>query len=134
MSNIRVSIQPDKIYSIAKCYPELNTGWLLTGDGEMLKSIEYIDENTSIQQAREEQNQYSKEGFKDKYYQKLEELNEVRKEKEKITNDNYELKEKLRLLEEENLQLKKEVNHFRTGKDITFSESGATMSKKKNRQ
>ena len=35
---IRVSIQPDKIQRIASCYPDLNTGWLLTGEGEMLKS------------------------------------------------------------------------------------------------
>lgn len=37
INNIRVSIQPDKIKSISLCYPELNTGWLLTGEGEMLK-------------------------------------------------------------------------------------------------
>ena len=35
---IRVSIQPDKISSIAREFPNLNTGWLLTGDGDMLKS------------------------------------------------------------------------------------------------
>ena len=38
VSNIRVSIQPDKIEQISKQYPDLNTGWLLTGEGEMLKS------------------------------------------------------------------------------------------------
>ena len=38
VNNIRVSIQPDKITSIALHFPELNTGWLLTGEGEMLKS------------------------------------------------------------------------------------------------
>lgn len=35
---IRVSIQPDKVQSIASVYPDLNTGWLLTGEGEMLKT------------------------------------------------------------------------------------------------
>lgn len=35
---IRVSVQPDKVNSIALHYPDLNTGWLLTGEGEMLKS------------------------------------------------------------------------------------------------
>ena len=35
---IRVSIQPEKITSIAREFPNLNTGWLLTGEGEMLKS------------------------------------------------------------------------------------------------
>lgn len=37
VSNIVKSIQPDKIDSIAKHYPEINTGWLLTGEGQMLK-------------------------------------------------------------------------------------------------
>lgn len=37
VGNIRVSIQPDKIKSIAHIFPDLNTGWLLTGEGEMLK-------------------------------------------------------------------------------------------------
>ena len=35
---MRVSIQPDRLKSIAICFPELNTGWLITGEGEMLKS------------------------------------------------------------------------------------------------
>lgn len=34
---IRESIQPDTVRKIAECYPELSTGWLLTGEGEMLK-------------------------------------------------------------------------------------------------
>lgn len=34
---IRVSLQPDKIQSIASHYPDLNTSWLLTGEGSMLK-------------------------------------------------------------------------------------------------
>ena len=33
---IRVSIQPDTIHKIAMQFPELNSGWLLTGQGEML--------------------------------------------------------------------------------------------------
>lgn len=38
VSAIRTSIQPDKVSSIAEHYPDLNTGWLLTGDGKMLRS------------------------------------------------------------------------------------------------
>jgi hypothetical protein len=38
VSNMRQSIQPDKVKNIALAFPELNTGWLLTGEGEMLKS------------------------------------------------------------------------------------------------
>lgn len=37
ISSIRVSIQQDKIQSIASKYPQLNISWLLTGEGEMLK-------------------------------------------------------------------------------------------------
>lgn len=40
VNNMRVSIQPDKITSIASQFPELNTGWLLTGEGEMLRDPE----------------------------------------------------------------------------------------------
>jgi hypothetical protein len=38
INNIRVSIQPDKVTRIADCFPDLNTGWLMTGEGEMLKN------------------------------------------------------------------------------------------------
>jgi hypothetical protein len=38
VNSIRESIQPDKIQSISMQFPELNAGWLLTGEGEMLKS------------------------------------------------------------------------------------------------
>ena len=38
VNNIRKSIQPDKLQKIALCYTELNTGWLMTGEGEMIKS------------------------------------------------------------------------------------------------
>ena len=37
VANIRFSIQPDKIQKIAHKFSELNTGWLLTGEGNMLK-------------------------------------------------------------------------------------------------
>lgn len=38
VANIVKSIQPDKVNSITNQYPDLNTGWLLTGEGEMLKN------------------------------------------------------------------------------------------------
>ena len=38
VSSMRHSLQPDKIKSIALHYPELNISWLLTGDGEMIKT------------------------------------------------------------------------------------------------
>ena len=37
IKNISKSIQPDKMEKIAKVYPELNLGWLMTGEGEMLR-------------------------------------------------------------------------------------------------
>lgn len=37
VNNIRRSITPSKLQQIALCFPELNTGWLITGEGEMLK-------------------------------------------------------------------------------------------------
>jgi hypothetical protein len=36
VTSMRKSIQPDKLKSIAESYPDLNTNWLLTGEGEML--------------------------------------------------------------------------------------------------
>lgn len=39
VNNIRKSIQPDKILSIANIYTDLNTEWLLTGNGDMLKTL-----------------------------------------------------------------------------------------------
>ena len=41
VSNISVSIQPDKIKKISLVFPELNTGWLLSGEGTMLKDNVY---------------------------------------------------------------------------------------------
>jgi hypothetical protein len=38
VSNISVSIQPDKINRISLNFPDLSTGWLMTGEGEMLKN------------------------------------------------------------------------------------------------
>lgn len=40
VSNIEKSIQPEKIKKISLIFPELNTGWLMTGVGDMLNSVE----------------------------------------------------------------------------------------------
>lgn len=37
VGNMRNSMQPDKIMKIVHCFPELNPGWVMTGEGEMLK-------------------------------------------------------------------------------------------------
>ena len=36
VNNIRNSIQPDKLHKIALQFPDLNKGWLMTGEGEMI--------------------------------------------------------------------------------------------------
>lgn len=44
VNTIRMSIQPDKVRRIAQNFPSLNTGWLLTGEGAMLKDdVEMIE-------------------------------------------------------------------------------------------
>lgn len=37
VNSMRSSIQPDKLVKISQIYPDLNTTWLLTGEGEMLR-------------------------------------------------------------------------------------------------
>ena len=44
ISSMRKSIQPDKLYSIAVNFPDLNIEWLLTGQGNMYrKSYENVN-------------------------------------------------------------------------------------------
>lgn len=47
ISSMVKSIQPDKLQSITLNFPELNTGWLMTGEGEMLKTPA-LDANVRI--------------------------------------------------------------------------------------
>lgn len=48
VANIRKSITPEKLQKIAQQYPELNTGWLMTGEGAMLKSVSHTQRESSI--------------------------------------------------------------------------------------
>ena len=41
VNNVKATIKDDKLQKIARQYPELNTVWLLTGEGEMLKVRAY---------------------------------------------------------------------------------------------
>ncbi len=54
VNNIRKSIQPDKLQKISLRYPELNTGWLMTGEGEMLKSQMERQNNEETQSIKED--------------------------------------------------------------------------------
>ena len=37
ITNMKNSIQPDVVHKLSVLYPDLNTGWLMTGEGDMLK-------------------------------------------------------------------------------------------------
>ena len=38
IKNMRKSVSPDKLQSIVQKFPELNPGWLMAGEGNMLKN------------------------------------------------------------------------------------------------
>ena len=42
VNSIRKSVQPDKLKAITDNFPELNPIWLMTGEGEMLSSVESV--------------------------------------------------------------------------------------------
>ena len=42
VSGIKYSILPEKMSNISLQFPDLNTGWLMTGEGEMLKNSEPV--------------------------------------------------------------------------------------------
>lgn len=48
VNNIRVSIQPDKLISIALRFPDLNLNWLFTGNGKMLNNINTVSDSVSV--------------------------------------------------------------------------------------
>jgi len=50
VNSIRSSIQPKTMHAIAMQYPDLNSGWLLTGEGEMLK--EKLTDNLLISEPK----------------------------------------------------------------------------------
>ena len=51
VSSIKYTILPEKLSQVSIQFPELNTVWLLTGEGEMLKNIHQTvngDGNTQV--------------------------------------------------------------------------------------
>jgi hypothetical protein len=69
VNSIRVSIQPDKVHKIALAIPDLNTGWLLTGEGEMLKNNEPKSNDMD---------------YKEKYYELLEKYTALLEERAEL--------------------------------------------------
>ena len=70
INNMRVSMQPDKVENIAMHFPDLNTGWLLTGEGTMLKEnrLEKMSGTLSLKdvvgEKKEEYVNYKEEVFR----------------------------------------------------------------------
>ena len=49
IKNMRKSVSPDKLQSIVQKFPELNPGWLMAGEGNMLKSnINVSGDNSGV--------------------------------------------------------------------------------------
>lgn len=103
VANIVKSIQPDKIDSIANQYPDLNTGWLLTGEGEMIRPAQNrfsqmtekeIEEITTTVFTEELMKLYeSGEIYSAKQFQEL--IAEKDKKIEALLRENWELKQKM---------------------------------------
>lgn len=51
ITSMRQSMQPDKVKRIALEFPELNTAWLLTGEGEMLTGSSEKQPTTEVADA-----------------------------------------------------------------------------------
>ncbi|MCD8418444.1 peptidase S24 [Tenacibaculum finnmarkense genomovar finnmarkense] len=78
----------DKACKILRYYSEINPGWLLTGEGEMLKNS-VILEAPSVKEAID---------YKEKYYKALE--------------NNQDLNKDNRLLYKENISLRSEIDNL----------------------
>lgn len=59
INSIVNSISPTKLEAIAKNYPHLNTSWLMTGEGEMLRKNENVEVNGNNNQVTNHSNNVS---------------------------------------------------------------------------
>ena len=95
---MRVSLQPDKIESIALNYPQLNVDWLLTGEGQMLKSestnptINVMENQTLVEELRDRITSLEKQlNEKQQFCEFLmKQINEL----QLLTTSNHEIKKK----------------------------------------
>lgn len=90
VNNMRVSMQPDKVANIAHCYPELNTGWLMTGEGDMLKTI-HAEPNTNYENLNHEPEKEMSAAISDKLINTIEQQNELLKRQQEDYNHQVQL-------------------------------------------
>lgn len=106
VSSMRNSIQPNKLDKISEIYPELNIGWLIFGEGEMIKP----DDSLSAEQKDSIITEAS-DIFKDKLIEMFKNgeiySESVVKDKEKTIRD---LLVKISIIENENKELKQKIN------------------------
>lgn len=92
VANISKSIQPDKVNRISKQFPELNMGWVLTGEGEMLN-------NLSVQNTEESESNVIKailltlEMQRESNRKLMEQMDRILKTNEDLVNNNRVLTE-----------------------------------------
>lgn len=106
ISSMRVSIQPDKLECIAIHFPSLNTSWLLTGEGEMLKNSYKNKEDQHANLVKEQAPAFNNLAI-ESLNNAITKLSEV---VDKYYRENEELKEKLESARREINELKKQVD------------------------
>lgn len=91
VNGIKVNVSPDKLEKITLQFPDLNTAWLLTGEGPMLKGQAEAGEKPAggLDQVLEQ------------YQQVLSEMLELRKNNADLTKEVGQIRELQKRLEEE---------------------------------
>lgn len=92
VANISKSIQPDKVNRISKQFPELNMGWVLTGEGEMLLS-ESCQENNDTEGAVIKAILLTLEMQRESNRKLMEQMDRILKTNEDLVNNNRVLTE-----------------------------------------
>lgn len=82
INNIKSSIGSDKLQNILYVFPELNILWLLTGEGDMLKSTK------EVEKVEESNVEYGKNiDYKDKYYELLDKYYQLNEENRQLRRE-----------------------------------------------
>jgi hypothetical protein len=108
VNNIRKSIQPDKLQKIALSYPQLNAGWLMTGDGEMLKQSTHSINQSIIGNDNVQAGNNSKVDARRFYSDSPDVLRTIIDEKERLLDEKEKrIKEKDAQIKEKDAQINK---------------------------